>query len=81
MAMWLIGYYFRGAGRPPGTLAVALVFLIASVMRLIMDLDQPQRGTIRASQEVSTILTRIWYKGNEKRAYYGWFQHYQEIEA
>ena len=51
MAMWLIGYYFRVRGGRPGTLAVVLALLIASVMWLIMDLDQPQRGMISASQE------------------------------
>jgi hypothetical protein len=51
MAMWLLGYYFRAQRGWPGMLPVVLAFLIASVMWLIMDLDQPAGGLIRASQQ------------------------------
>ena len=64
MAMSLFGYYFRVRGGRPGTLAVVLALLIASVMWLIMDLDQPQRGMIRASQESLYDLYTDMNKGN-----------------
>ena len=51
IAMWLVGYYSRsqkGRARAPAAL---LALLIASVMWLIMDLDQPLRGLIRPSQQ------------------------------
>lgn len=50
-AMWLFGYYFAMRHSRPGLLVVVLALLIASVMWLIMDLDQPLRGAIRPSQE------------------------------
>ncbi|MGD0229230.1 MAG: hypothetical protein ABSC19_02580 [Syntrophorhabdales bacterium] len=51
VAMWLFGAYFNMRSRRPGMLAIVLAILIASVMWLIMDLDQPLRGAIRPSQE------------------------------
>ncbi len=51
MAMWLFGYYFSMRRGRPGMLVILLALLIASVMWLIMDLDQPLRGAIRPSQE------------------------------
>lgn len=64
LAMWLIGYYFRVRGGRPGMLAIVLALLIASVMWLIMDLDQPQRGMIRASQESLYDLYADMNKGH-----------------
>jgi hypothetical protein len=50
ITLWLVGYYFgrRQRGR---ILTTVVVLLLASVMWLIMDLDQPTRGAIRASQQ------------------------------
>jgi hypothetical protein len=50
ITLWLVGYYFgrRQRGR---ILTTVVVLLLASVMWLIMDLDQPMRGAIRASQQ------------------------------
>ena len=50
ITLWLVGYYFgrRQRGR---ILTTVVALLVASVMWLIMDLDQPARGTIRASQQ------------------------------
>jgi len=50
ITLWLVGYYFgrRQGGR---ILATVVVLLLASVMWLIMDLDQPVRGAIKASQQ------------------------------
>ena len=57
ITLWLVGYYFgrRQGGR---ILATVVVLLLASVMWLIMDLDHPGRGTIRASQESLIELHR-----------------------
>ena len=64
MAMWLFGYYFRVRNGRPGMLAIVLALLIASVMWLIMDLDQPLRGLIRPSQESLSDLYADMNKGN-----------------
>lgn len=50
IALWLVGYYFgrRQRGR---VLTTVVVLLLVSVMWLIMDLDQPTRGSIKASQQ------------------------------
>jgi len=50
ITLWLVGYYFgrRQRGR---ILTTVVVLLLASVMWLIMDLDQPTRGSIKASQQ------------------------------
>jgi hypothetical protein len=50
ITLWLVGYYFgrRQRGR---ILTTVVVLLLVSVMWLIMDLDQPMRGAIRASQQ------------------------------
>lgn len=50
IALWLVGFYFgrRQRGR---VLTTVVVLLLVSVMWLIMDLDQPVRGAIRASQQ------------------------------
>src|SRR5208283_1153139 len=51
VALCLIGYYL-GSHRQGALLVTALLaFLVASVMWLIMDLDQPVRGAIRTSQQ------------------------------
>jgi len=50
IALWLVGYYFgrRQRGR---VLTTVVVLLLVSVMWLIMDLDQPMRGSIKTSQQ------------------------------
>jgi len=50
ITLWLVGYYFgrRQRGR---ILTTVVVLLLASVMWLIMDLDQPMRGSIKTSQQ------------------------------
>ena len=51
ITMSLLGYYF-GTRKPKARiLTVIVVLLVASVMWLILDLDQPRRGAIRASQQ------------------------------
>jgi hypothetical protein len=51
IALWLTGYYFGPRGRRAHALTAMLAFLVAAVMWLIMDLDQPLRGAIRTSQQ------------------------------
>jgi hypothetical protein len=51
IALWLAGYYLGSRGRHVHILTTMLAFLVALVMWLIMDLDQPVRGAIRASQQ------------------------------
>ncbi|MGO9611580.1 MAG: hypothetical protein ACLPX5_00885 [Dissulfurispiraceae bacterium] len=51
VALWLIGYYL-GAHRQKALMATGMfALLVASVMWLIMDLDQPVRGAITTSQQ------------------------------
>lgn len=47
----LAGYYFGTSRQKRRTLSVMLVLLVVTVMWLILDLDQPARGLIRASQQ------------------------------
>jgi hypothetical protein len=49
--LWLVGYYFGSHRKRVRILTTMLALLVASVMWLIMDLDQPVRGAIRASQQ------------------------------
>jgi len=49
--LWLIGHYFGSQRKRVRALTTLLALLVASVMWLIMDLDQPVRGAIRASQQ------------------------------
>jgi hypothetical protein len=49
--LWLVGYYFGSSRQRVRILTTMLALLVASVMWLIMDLDQPVRGAIRASQQ------------------------------
>ena len=49
--LWLVGYYFGMRRQKARFLVTMVVLLVASVMWLIMDLDQPTRGAIRASQQ------------------------------
>ncbi len=49
--LWLAGYYFRSSKRRGRILTTMVALLVASVMWLIMDLDQPVRGAIKASQQ------------------------------
>ena len=50
-ALWLIGYYLGSHRQRAMIVTAMLAFLVASVMWLIMDLDQPVRGAIRTSQQ------------------------------
>ena len=65
--MWLFGYYFSMQSSRPRLLVVVLALLIASVMWLIMDLDQPLRGAIRPSQESLRDLGADLNKGPIER--------------
>lgn len=51
VAMTLLGYYFRVRGVRTRFLTIMIALLLASVLWLIMDLDQPSGGAIRASQQ------------------------------
>ena len=51
ITLWLVGNYFGTRGQRMRILTTMLALLVASVMWLIMDLDQPVRGAIRASQQ------------------------------
>jgi hypothetical protein len=51
ITLWLVGYYFGSSKQRVRILTTMLVLLVASVMWLIMDLDQPVRGAIRTSQQ------------------------------
>jgi len=51
ITLWLIGYYFAISRQRVRILTTMLTLLVASVMWLIMDLDQPVRGAIKASQQ------------------------------
>ncbi len=50
ITLWLVGYYF-GRKQRARILTTLVVLLVTSVMWLIMDLDHPGRGVIRASQQ------------------------------
>jgi hypothetical protein len=49
--LWLVGFYFGSRRKRVRILTTMLALLVASVMWLIMDLDQPVRGAITASQQ------------------------------
>jgi hypothetical protein len=49
--LWLVGHYFGSQQKRVRILTTLLAVLVASVMWLILDLDQPVRGAIRASQQ------------------------------
>ena len=51
ITLWLVGYYFGRPRKRARFLTMILVLLVTIVMWLIMDLDQPVRGAIRASQQ------------------------------
>ena len=51
IALWLVGYYFGTGRQKMRILTTMLALLVASVMWLIMDLDQPVRGAIKTSQQ------------------------------
>jgi hypothetical protein len=51
ITLGLVGNYFGTRGQRMRILTTMLAILVASVMWLIMDLDQPVRGAIRASQQ------------------------------
>jgi len=49
--LWLVGYYFGMRRQKARFLITLVVVLVGLVMWLIMDLDQPTRGAIKASQQ------------------------------
>jgi hypothetical protein len=51
ITLWLVGYYFGSSRQRLRIMTTMLALLVASVMWLIMDLDQPLRGRIRTSQQ------------------------------
>ena len=51
ITLWLVGYYFGSRRQRVRILTTMLALLVASVMWLIMDLDQPVHGAIKASQQ------------------------------
>jgi hypothetical protein len=51
ITLWLVGYYFGSSRQRARILTTMVALLVASVMWLIMDLDQPVRGAIKASQQ------------------------------
>jgi len=51
ITLWLVGYYFGRPRKGARFLPMILVLLVTLVMWLIMDLDQPVRGVIKASQQ------------------------------
>lgn len=51
VALWLIEYYLGSHKQKALMVTGTLALLVASVMWLIMDLDQPVRGAIRTSQQ------------------------------
>jgi hypothetical protein len=51
ITLWLLGYYFGSHRQRVRILATVLALLVATVMWLIMDLDQPARGILRTSQQ------------------------------
>jgi hypothetical protein len=58
IALLLAGYYFGTSKQRVRILPLIFAVLIASVMWLIMDLDQPVRGSIKASQQSLIDLDR-----------------------
>ncbi len=56
--LWLVGSYFGLQRRRMRLLTSALALLVASVMWLILDLDQPVRGAIKTSQQSIIDLQR-----------------------
>jgi hypothetical protein len=51
IVLWLVGYYFGRRRQRARILTMMVVLLMGSVMWLIMDLDNPVRGLIKASQQ------------------------------
>jgi len=51
ITLCLVGYYFGTGGQKRRILSAMLALLVATVMWLILDLDHPARGLIRASQQ------------------------------
>jgi hypothetical protein len=58
IALFLAGFYFGTSKQRVRILPMVFAVLIASVMWLIMDLDQPVHGTITASQQSLIDLSR-----------------------
>lgn len=58
IAIGLAGYYFGASRKRVRIMPMIFAILIASVMWLIIDLDQPTRGTIKASQQSLIDLDR-----------------------
>jgi hypothetical protein len=51
ITLCLVGYYFGTGRQKRRILSAMLALLVATVMWLILDLDHPARGLIRASQQ------------------------------
>ncbi|MFH0729069.1 MAG: hypothetical protein V2B19_22360 [Pseudomonadota bacterium] len=51
ITLWLVGFYFGSHRQRALVLTTLLAILVASVMWLIMDLDQPVRGSIQTSKQ------------------------------
>lgn len=51
ITLWLVGYYFGSYRQRALVFTTLLAVLVASVMWLIMDLDQPVRGAIQTSKQ------------------------------
>ena len=66
IALWMVGFYFGMRGQRARILTVMLAVLVATVMWLILDLDQPTRGTIKASQQSLIDLQRDLSQGSPK---------------
>jgi hypothetical protein len=58
ITLWLVGYYFGQRRKNARILTALVVLIVASVMWLIMDLDDPVRGVIRAPQDSLTDLVK-----------------------
>ncbi len=56
--LWLVGSYFGSQRRRMRLLTTALALLVAAVMWLILDLDQPVQGAIKTSQQSIIELHR-----------------------
>ncbi len=70
--LWLVGYYFASSKQRARILTTMIALLVASVMWLIMDLDQPVRGAITASQQSLFDLHQDLsqeYKGATKKSF------------
>ena len=51
ITMFWLGYYYGRGGRKSRIFPLVVALLVGLVMWLILDLDNPKRGTIQASQQ------------------------------